>query len=159
MNRKVWKSLLIGLSCLGGSVSYWWLIVFSVVEFRLSTRVRCFLVCFCFVLKRGCESGEDSGKRRGKIPSRLYAQHRAQMVLYFTTLRSWPELKSRVGYLIDWATQVPHSGVRFLNLQMTLSERSEWWQSGGGGERLWSPIDLLLIQMVLELDVCGDLCP
>ena len=37
------------------------------------------------------------------------------------TPRSWPEPKSRVGCLTNWATQVPH-GMCFLN---------NWWQMWG----------------------------
>ena len=38
-----------------------------------------------------------------------------------TTMRSWPELKSRVGYSVDWATQVPQKRLIFnMNLIWSL---------------------------------------
>ena len=37
-----------------------------------------------------------------------HCEHKAYVGLDFTTMKSWPELKSRVSHLTDWATQVPH---------------------------------------------------
>ena len=46
-------------------------------------------------------------RERERIPSRIHAQHRTPCRARLTTLRSSPELKSRVGCSINWATQAP----------------------------------------------------
>ena len=48
------------------------------------------------------------GRRRGReSSSRFHAEHEPNVGLDLTTLRSSPELKSKVGRLTDWATQAP----------------------------------------------------
>lgn len=42
-----------------------------------------------------------------RILSRLHAQHGPRNGANLMTLRSWPEPKSRVKHLTDWATQMP----------------------------------------------------
>ena len=51
--------------------------------------------------------GRESRRGKDKIWSRLHAEHRAQWGLDLMTLRSWPELKPRVGCTTNWVTQVP----------------------------------------------------
>ena len=48
------------------------------------------------------EQGGEGQRERERISSRLQAEPKAQ----HKTLRSWPELKSRVKCLTEWATQV-----------------------------------------------------
>lgn len=45
--------------------------------------------------------------------------------LHFTALRSWPELKSGVRRLIDWATQVPPTSLLFLMFLFISGETDE----------------------------------
>jgi len=45
------------------------------------------------------------GGRESQADSLLSVEHSLGLIL--TTLRSWPELRSRVGCLTNWATQVP----------------------------------------------------
>ena len=61
---------------------------------------------FCFLfLERMKEQGRGRGRgRQAPYPAGLD----------LTTLRSWLELKSRVGHLTNWATQVPPTTYIFL---------------------------------------------
>jgi len=45
--------------------------------------------------------GAGGEKERERISSRLHAEHRANLGLNLTTLRSGPDLKPRVGCLTD----------------------------------------------------------
>ena len=51
------------------------------------------------------------------------------------TLGSWSELKSRVGYLTNWATQVPMNSINLDNflekLIYELEERDKWVSGEG----------------------------
>ena len=59
------------------------------------------------------------GRRGEKILIRLHTvSMEPEVGLDLTTMRSWPEPKSRVGHLTDWATQVPQS--------------SDFWQRSRG---------------------------
>ena len=64
------------------------------------------LICvFCFALFLFFRGGWGRRREGEKILSRLHTQPDRGLAL--TTLRSWPELKSRVRCLSDWATQAP----------------------------------------------------
>ena len=53
----------------------------------------------------GEEHREREGERESQAGSTLSAE--PDTGLNLTTVKSWPELKSRVGHSTDWATQVP----------------------------------------------------
>ena len=72
----------------------------SILSFK-----RCIYIFSREHVSRGWGRGRKRGRER--IPSRLHADFRDDAGLYLTTLRSQPEPQSRVGHLIDWATQVP----------------------------------------------------
>ena len=76
------------------------------------------------------------GRGRGKISSRLIAQGRAGPGAWSYDSKSWPEQKSRVRCLIDWATQVPHTEAILKAARIPLKT---WIQEEGGeGRRLFS---------------------
>ena len=52
-------------------------------------------------------AAEREGERESKAGSKLSAQSPTRGSIPRTSMRSWPEPKSRVGRLPDWATQAP----------------------------------------------------
>ena len=66
---------------------------------------------YVFILKDGdrerVRTWGQGKEREGENP------HGAQSLCVSQTLRSWPELKLRVGCLTDWATQVPQHVFHF----------------------------------------------
>ena len=81
-------------------------------SFDLIVHLDIYLHFFLLYLKECTYSAQER-----KSQSRLCCQHRAQQrVPNSRTMRSWPEPKSRVRYLTNWATHVP---LHFSWLQMT----------------------------------------
>ena len=78
-------------------------------------RLTLFFLRFIYVWEKRCVQWVRGRGRKGeKISGRLLAEHEVlrgwispDSGLNLTTLRSWPELKSRGRCLTDWATQVP----------------------------------------------------
>ena len=82
--------------------------------------LRFFFSVYLFTLRERAHEQERSRKRRReRIPSRLCTVSTEPDVgLNHMTARSWPEPKSRVGHLPEWATQVPLQ--KIFNIRMML---------------------------------------
>ena len=65
------------------------------------------------------EVGKGRRRRRERIPAGSMPSSESNMKLDLTALRSWPELKSRVGRFTDWASQVPQTKI-FLSSQILI---------------------------------------
>ena len=74
-----------------------------------------FLKIYIFQRESVCERVEGRGRGR-ESSSRLPSKLGAEMELDLKTTRSWPELKSRVRWLTDWATQEPFQSDIFREL-------------------------------------------
>jgi len=63
--------------------------------------------------------------REGERESQAGSAFRAEpdVGLNLMTVRSWPELKSRVGGLTNWATQAPQHSIIFLKDEVENKKR------------------------------------
>ena len=70
-----------------------------------------FFEVYLFIFERDKDSMSREGQRekeRENPKQSLHGQHGAQRgARTHEITRSWPELKSRIGRLTDWATQMP----------------------------------------------------
>jgi len=100
------------------------------------------LFFFSFILEKEkvcvCKQGRGRGREReSQADSALSVE--PDKGLDLTSLRSWPEPKSRAGCLTDWATQAPHclrqsfklmpkmkSCPHFFSKSKTLTSKSRW---------------------------------
>lgn len=121
---KLWEEELVRVLELSRSRWYWCHLVLSVwqITYRFSEATGdLFIYLFIYILfyyffleKERKDVGRGRGRER--IISTLHTQRGArsrEAGLDLTTLRSWPEPKSRVRHLINWATKAP-TGDHFI---------------------------------------------
>ena len=91
----------------------------------------------CIYLRESVWARGAEGERESQADSQVSMEPEAG--LHLKTLRSWPELKPRVGHSTAWATQAPQLPVEFLFsliLKNYLLERERKWAwTGGEAER------------------------
>ena len=84
----------------------------------------------------GAREHEQEEGQRKRVPSGLHAistEHNVGLKLTNSqTVRSWPELKSRVGRSTDWTTQAPQEILNYRE-QIVGSWRVGGWEGGLNG--------------------------
>ena len=94
-----------------------------------------FLKKCLFIINKIYLFGERAERGRERIPSRLQAQCGTWCGAWFHGLGPWPELKSRVGCLTDWAPQAPLLDTSSLSFGMPVfiyDEYSEYLPTACG---------------------------
>ena len=90
--------------------------------------------------------GRGRGRGRERISSRLHTEYATQQGFS----RSWPELKPRVGWLINWTTQVPlNSSTSTPCQRLSVLPLSRMESSSSASQRVNHSSSILLFKNIL----------